>query len=61
VIEPYTAGLSPPVTRGDRVGIFIRYKFETPAPILLRMYDSGGDPPTQGVINMSVVCYMDHE
>jgi hypothetical protein len=59
--ELYDAVLSPPVARGDRVGFFIRYKFETPIPIILRMYDNGGDPTTQGEINMSVICLMDHE
>ncbi len=61
VTEHYFPGISPPVLRGDRVGFFISYKFETPAPILLRMYDNGGDSPGQGEINMSVMCIMDHE
>jgi TadE-like protein len=61
VKELYLTSLSPPVARGDRVGFFIRYKFETPAPILLRMFDNGGDQAEEGVINMSVICFMDHE
>jgi hypothetical protein len=55
-IEPnYTGG-----KRGDRVGISIAYPFETPVPMLLRMFDSGGSS-AQSVINMGVTCYMDHE
>ena len=60
VKEVYHGSLSPPVARGDRVGIFIKYKFETPAPVILRMYDNG-DPTTPSEINMSVICFMDHE
>lgn len=57
----YYAGISPPVVRGDRVGIYIKYEFETPAPILLRMFDNGGGSTAQSTINMGVICYMDHE
>ena len=60
-VELYDSVLSPPVTRGDRVGIQIRYRFDTPAPILLRMFDSGGGTPLPGVINMGATCYMSHE
>jgi hypothetical protein len=59
--ELYRAGLSPPVLRGDRVGIYIKYKFETPAPILLRMYDNTEGQSGKGEINMGVICFMDHE
>jgi Flp pilus assembly protein TadG len=56
-IEPdYTGG-----KRGDRVGIRITYPFETPVPMLLKMFDSGGGSPAQSVINMGMTCYMDHE
>lgn len=55
-IEPYDN-----VKRGERVGIQITYPFETPVPILLKMFDSGGAPPAQSVINMGMTCYMDHE
>ena len=58
--EVYESALSPPVARGDRVGIFISYKFSTVAPIILSMYDTGG-PTTGGEINMRVICLMDHE
>ncbi|MCI0391557.1 MAG: pilus assembly protein [Acidobacteria bacterium] len=61
VKELYLTSLSPPVVRGDRVGFFIKYKFETPAPVLLRMFDNGGETATQSEINMSVICFMDHE
>ena len=61
VKQVYDAGISPPVVRGDRVGIYINYEFETPAPILLRMFDSGGDSPAQSKIIMRAICYMDHE
>lgn len=57
--EPYSAGMSPPVIRGDRVGFLIKYKFETPLPIVLKFFDSGGSE--QGEINMAVICYMNHE
>lgn len=55
-IEPYDN-----VKRGERVGIQITYPFETPVPILLKMFDSGGAPPAQSAINMGMTCYMDHE
>lgn len=61
VRELYETALSPPVARGDRVGVFIRYRFDTPAPIILKMYDNGGEPGAPGEINMSVMCFMDHE
>ena len=57
----YYAGISPPVVRGDRVGIYVKYEFETPAPILLRMFDNGGDSTGESKINMGAICYMDHE
>lgn len=60
-VEPYNATLSPPVKRGDRVGIQIRYPFETPAPILLTMFESGGGALSESVINIGVICYMEHE
>ena len=47
--------------RGDRVGVHIGYAFETAAPILLQMFNSGGGSSTQGVINMGATCYMVHE
>jgi hypothetical protein len=47
--------------RGDRVGVQISYPFETPAPVLLKMFENGGAATTQSVINMGVTCYMDHE
>lgn len=55
-IVPYTN-----VTRGDRVGIQITHPFETPAPILLRMFDNVGGSPAQSAINMGVTCYTEHE
>ena len=61
----YTAGSSPLVTRSDRVGIYIKYKFETLAPILLGMFkdpEGGAEATTtQSEINMGVICSMDHE
>jgi Flp pilus assembly protein TadG len=47
--------------RGDRVGVKITYQFETPAPVLLRMFANGDGGSTQNTINMGVTCYMDHE
>ncbi|MGE0130938.1 MAG: TadE/TadG family type IV pilus assembly protein [Blastocatellales bacterium] len=54
--QNYTGG-----KRGERVGIQLTYPFETPAPVLLRMFDSGGGSSTQSVITMAMTCYMDHE
>lgn len=56
--QNYTGG-----KRGERVGIQITYPFETPAPILLSMFQGyyGGASPTQSVIIMALTCYMDHE
>jgi len=55
VIEQnYTGG-----KRGERVGVRITYLFETPAPILLGMFDSGAGSSAE--INMGVSCYMEHE
>lgn len=44
--------------RGERVGIQIRYSFETPLPTLLRMFTTSNNA---NGINMGVTCYMDHE
>jgi len=56
--QNYTGG-----KRGERVGIRISYPFETPLPIILGMFNSGGphDLPNQTGIVMSLTCYMDHE
>ncbi|MBL8172046.1 MAG: pilus assembly protein [Acidobacteria bacterium] len=56
--EPnYTGG-----QRGERVGIYLRHSFETPLPILLKMFDDGThNTPEQSAIVMGVTCYMDHE
>lgn len=48
--------------RGDRVGISIKYPFETPLPILLSMFNDGkNNPPLSGAINMGVVSHLTHE
>jgi len=53
--QNYTGG-----KRSDRVGVQLTYPFETPVPILLKMFDSGATTP-QSVITMAMTCYMDHE
>lgn len=48
--------------RGDRVGISIKYPFETPLPILLSMFNDGvDDPPLASAINMGVVSHLTQE
>jgi hypothetical protein len=48
--------------RGDRVGISIKYKFETPLPILLKMFEDGVDNAApQGAIQMGVISHLTHE
>lgn len=48
--------------RGDRVGLSIKYKFDTPLPILLKMFDDGvDDPAVQGAIQMGVISHLTHE
>ena len=54
--ENYSGG-----QRGDRVGVQIKYPFETFAPILLKMFETGGGGSAQRVVNMGMTCYMDHE
>lgn len=50
--------------RGQRVGILINHDFETPMPIIVRMFQdpnaqNPGSPQTG--ITMGGTCYMDHE
>lgn len=48
--------------RGERVGIRIRHTFETPLPILLRLFNSSGNPAEpSGALPLAVQCFMDHE
>jgi hypothetical protein len=56
VEENYTNG-----QRGDRVGIHVSHLFETPAPVLLRMFSNDGAPAAQNSIKMGATCFMEHE
>lgn len=47
--------------RGERVGIQITHPFETPAPILLRMFNNDSGSPSQKDIKMGVTSYAYHE
>jgi len=54
--------------RGQRVGVIIEHRFETPIPFVVRMFESpatdgvGGSPaPSTSSIRMVKSCYMDHE
>lgn len=52
--EGYSGG-----TRGDRIGIRIRHKFDTALPIILTMFSS--NQSGQSGVNMGVACYLEHE
>lgn len=52
--EGYNGGV-----RGDRIGIRIRHKFDTPLPIILTMFSS--NQSNQTGVNMGVTCYLEHE
>lgn len=48
--------------RGDRVGISIKYPFDTPLSAILTMFNDGvDDPPLPGTITMGVVSHLTHE
>lgn len=50
--------------RGQRVGMLIAHRFETPIPLLLKMFDGSAPPPAGGTengISMGATCYMEHE
>lgn len=46
-------------SRGDRIGIQIRHKFDTALPIILTMFNSNS--PDQKDVKMGVTCYLEHE
>ncbi len=52
--EGYSGG-----TRGDRIGIRIRHKFDTALPIILTMFSA--NQSGQSGVNMGVTCYLEHE
>ncbi len=55
----YTQGV-----RGQRVGLIISHRFESPMPLLVRMFGDSGAPPggeATSAINMGATCYMEHE
>lgn len=52
--ESYSGGV-----RGDRIGIRIRHKFDTPLPIILTMFSS--NQTNQSGVNMGATCYLEHE
>jgi Flp pilus assembly protein TadG len=52
--------------RGQRVGVIIEHRFESPVPLFVRMFESpavaGAEPtPASSSIRMVATCYMDHE
>ena len=48
--------------RGERVGIRIQHTFETPLPILLKLFDNGNIPSDPAsTVPLAVQCFMDHE
>jgi Flp pilus assembly protein TadG len=53
--QNYTGG-----KRGERVGIQLTHPFETPVPIILGMFNTGGGSDPSRIV-MSLTCYMDHE
>jgi hypothetical protein len=54
----YTNGI-----RGERVGVQIRHRFDTPLPLILVMFNNTNatGEPREARIGMGVSCYMEHE
>lgn len=52
--------------RGQRVGVVIEHRFESPVPLFVRMFETPAAegapaPPASSSIRMVATCYMDHE